>query len=55
MMVSGKQSSNNSFSGIAWIDGLCRNSAGYSYSQVFKFAGSTAANDRFLVAHELGH
>ena len=45
MMVSGKQSSNNSFSGTAWINGLCNGSVGYSYSQVFKFAGSTAAND----------
>jgi uncharacterized repeat protein (TIGR01451 family) len=55
MMVSGKQSSNNAFSGTAWRNGLCSGSAGYSYSQVFKFAGSTAANDVFLVAHELGH
>ena len=55
MMVSGKQSSNNSFSGTAWINGLCSGSVGYSYSQVFKFAGSTAANDVSFVAHELGH
>ena len=55
MMVSGKQSSNNSFAGTAWINGLCSGSRGYSYSQVFKFAGGTAANDVHLVAHELGH
>ncbi len=28
---------------------------GYSFSQVFKYAGSTAASDAKLVAHEVGH
>ena len=37
------------------MDSLCSGSYGYSFSQVFKFAGSTAANDVKLVAHELGH
>jgi hypothetical protein len=55
MMLSGKQSSNNSASGIAWLDALCSGSYGYSFSQVFKYAGSTVANDAELVAHELGH
>jgi hypothetical protein len=55
MLLSGKQSSNNSASGIAWLSGLCSNSTGYSFSQVFKFAGSTAASDTSLVAHEIGH
>ena len=55
MMLSGKQSSNNSASGIAWLDALCSGSYGYSFSQVFKYAGSTVTNDAELVAHELGH
>ena len=55
MMLSGKQGSNNSASGIARVDALCSESNGYSFSQVFKFNGSTAAHDVSLVAHELGH
>lgn len=55
MLLSGKQSSSNSASGIAWVNALCSGSYGYSFSQVFKFAGSTATNDVKLVAHELGH
>lgn len=43
---------NNTFPGCT--DGTC--TAGhYSVSQVFKFAGATAANDLLVVAHELGH
>jgi uncharacterized repeat protein (TIGR01451 family) len=55
MLLSGKQSSVYSASGIAWLNGLCSGSTGYSFSQVFRFAGSTAASDVSLVAHELGH
>jgi hypothetical protein len=55
MMLSGKQSSNNSASGIAWINGLCSTSIGYSFTQVFKFAQDTSANDSRIVGHELGH
>ena len=55
MMLSGKQSSDFSASGIAWLDSLCSGSHGYSFSQVFKFAQDTAANDAPLVGHELGH
>ena len=55
MMLSGKQSSANSASGIAWLGSLCSGSTGYSFSQVFKYAGSTAASDAKLVAHEVGH
>ena len=55
MMLSGKQTSNNSASGIAWLNGLCSTGIGYSFSQVFKFNGSTAAHDSRLVGHELGH
>ena len=55
MTLSGKQPSGNSASGIAYVNTLCSGSSGYSFSQVFKFAGSTAAHDVSLVAHELGH
>lgn len=55
MMLSGKQSANNSASGIAWLGSLCNGSYGYSYSQVFKYAVDTAASDAKLVAHEIGH
>jgi hypothetical protein len=55
MLLSGKSSNNNSSSGIAWLTGLCSTSTGYSFSQVFKFAGSTGASDAFVVGHELGH
>jgi hypothetical protein len=55
MMLSGKQTSNNSASGIAWRNTLCSTGTGYSFSQVFKFSGSTGAHDSRLVGHELGH
>lgn len=54
MMLSGKQASNNSASGIATLDVLC-GTLGYSFNQVFKFAQQTATSDVGIVAHELGH
>ncbi|HZF13059.1 MAG TPA: M12 family metallo-peptidase [Thermoanaerobaculia bacterium] len=53
MMLSGKQSSTNSASGIAWISGLCSKSIGYSFSQVFKI--NYLAGDALVVGHEIGH
>ncbi|MEA2691998.1 MAG: hypothetical protein QOJ16_1385 [Acidobacteriota bacterium] len=53
MMLSGKQSSTNQASGIAWISGLCSQSSGYSFSQVFKI--SYLAGDASVVGHEIGH
>lgn len=55
MMLSGKQGSANSASGIAWLNSLCSSSTGYSFSQVFKFAQDTSSSDGKLVGHELGH
>ena len=55
MLLSGKQSSANSSSGIAWINGLCSKSIGYSFSQVFKYSGSTGSSDNLVVGHENGH
>jgi hypothetical protein len=63
-MLSGKQPSASSSSGIAWIDALCekgipqgQNSlyGGYSFTKVFKFNGSTGASDALVWGHELGH
>ncbi len=57
MLLSGKSSSPNSASGIAWIDGYCENQSvggGYSINQVF--TGAFPADlDARLVGHELGH
>ena len=63
MFISGKASSPNSASGIAWVLGAAANycqstnavGGHYSVSQVFKFQGATAANDLSVIAHELGH
>ncbi len=62
MLISGKASSPNSSAGIAWVLGgnnYCTstnaNGGHYSVSQVFKFQGSTAADDVLVVAHEIGH
>jgi Metallo-peptidase family M12/IPT/TIG domain len=54
-LLSGKQPSNSSASGIAWLGGLCSTGVGYSLSKVFKFATDTSANDVFITAHEIGH
>jgi hypothetical protein len=55
MMLSGKSPSTNSASGVAWVGGVCSSSQGYSFTQVFRFAADTSANDTRIVAHELGH
>ncbi len=55
MMLSGKQASTGSASGIAWLRSLCSTTTGYSFTQVFKFAQDTSANDAYIVGHELGH
>lgn len=67
MLLSGKSSSANSASGIAWVldSGNYCSATGqtfpggtfghYSATQVFRFNGSTAATDLSVIAHELGH
>jgi Metallo-peptidase family M12/IPT/TIG domain len=52
-MLSGKSPYSNSASGIAWVQGLCNNSYGYSFSQVFKI--DYLAGDALIVGHEIGH
>ena len=53
MLLSGKQASSSSASGIAWIGGLCSSWSGYSVSQVFKI--TYPAGDAMIVGHEIGH
>jgi hypothetical protein len=57
-MISGRSSSGNSASGIAWVNSYCRyqNSGGsYSYNQLFRNPGSGPGTSAGLFAHELGH
>lgn len=54
ILLSGKSSSSNSASGIAWVDGYCEFQSvggGYSVNQIFTGPFSSAT----LVAHEIGH
>lgn len=53
MMLSGKGGSGAS--GIAWINGLCNDYYGTSFSQVFTSGTSPSSGDILVVAHELGH
>lgn len=55
MLLSGKQSSGYSSSGIAYVNALCDKTYGYSFIQVFKFVGSSASDDVMVTAHEIGH
>jgi hypothetical protein len=55
MMLSGKQGMANAASGIGYVNSLCSGNIGYTFSQVFKYAGSTASSDLLVVAHEVGH
>jgi len=58
MLLSGKSSSGNSASGIAWLDRYCQTLGtfgSYSVNQVFTNPGIGAASNAFLVGHELGH
>ena len=58
MLLSGKSSSSNSASGIAWVDGYCENQntgGGYSINQIFRNNSLPIINDARLVGHELGH
>jgi hypothetical protein len=53
MLLSGKQGSSYSASGIAFLNALCSTYSGYSFNQVFKI--NYTSGDAGLVAHELGH
>lgn len=53
MMLSGKGGSGAS--GIAWLNGLCNDYYGTSFSQVFTSGTTPSSGDILVVAHELGH
>lgn len=62
LMLSGKSGNQNSSSGIAWLltsgtycTATSATGGHYSVNQVFRNPGLTAAQDAYLVAHELGH
>lgn len=58
MLLSGKSSSGNSASGIAWLNRYCQtsgNNGSYSVNQVFTNPDIGAASNSFLIGHELGH
>lgn len=58
MLLSGKSSSGNSASGIAWVNSYCRtqsNGGSYSVVQAFTNPGVGVGSSAFIVAHELGH
>jgi hypothetical protein len=52
-MLSGKSPSTNIAAGRAWVGGLCSQSSGYSFSQVFLV--DYLAGDALIVGHEIGH
>ncbi len=52
-LLSGKQSSSNSASGIAWLTSLCSTTYGYSFNQLFKINYLTG--DTLILGHEIGH
>lgn len=57
-LLSGKSSSSNSSSGIAWIDGYCENQSsggGYSIFEPFKSTSVPMISNVRVGAHELGH
>jgi hypothetical protein len=58
MLLSGKSSSGNSASGIAWIDAYCQTQSqggSYSVNQVFTNAQINVSLSALIVGHELGH
>ncbi len=57
-LLSGKSSSDNSSSGIAWLDGYCEHQSsggGYSVFEPFKATWVTMPSNVRVGAHELGH
>ena len=56
MLLSGKSPNSFLSAGRANVShALCSTVYGYSFSQVFKYNGSTGASDAFVVGHEIGH
>lgn len=55
MLLSGKSSSQNSASGIAWVNAYCSTQVGYSVTQVFRNPQIALSYSALIVGHELGH
>jgi hypothetical protein len=58
MLLSGKSSSGNQASGIAWINAYCETQSqggAYSVNQVFTNPGIDVSYSTLIVGHELGH
>jgi len=56
MLLSGKSPDQFLSAGRAYVtNALCSTTFGYSFSQVFKYSGSTGSSDAFVVGHEIGH
>jgi hypothetical protein len=58
MLLSGKSSSGNQASGIAWINAYCETASqggSYSVNQVFTNPGIDVSYSTLIVGHELGH
>jgi hypothetical protein len=58
MLLSGKSSSGNSASGIAWINSYCENQSqggSYSFNEVFTNPQVNVGLSALIVGHELGH
>jgi IPT/TIG domain/Metallo-peptidase family M12 len=55
MMLSGKQPTANSGSGIAALSRLCSTTGGYSFTQVFPNGTTAGFYDFSLIGHEVGH
>lgn len=58
MLLSGKSSSGNSASGIAWVNAYCRTQSqggSYSVNQVFTNPALNVSYSALIVSHELGH
>ncbi|MEO5623732.1 MAG: M12 family metallo-peptidase [Dokdonella sp.] len=55
MLLSGKSTSQNSASGIGWINGYCSAQYGYSVSRVYLNANINVSYSALIVSHELGH
>ena len=54
-LLSGKDISSNSFSGVAWLSGYCSNNFGYSHNRIGSASFITPAFIAGGFGHEIGH
>ncbi|MBX3688861.1 M12 family metallo-peptidase [Dokdonella sp.] len=55
MLLSGRMTSGNSASGIAWVNAYCSSTYSYSVNKVFWNSGIGVDSSARIVGHELGH